>query len=282
MEPSIDAHAHVWTDDLEHYPLARGFTRGDMNPPSFTAAKLLEICRPSGVGRVNLIQMSYYAFDNIYMIDMIGQYPDRFIGTAIVDPLGADPAGAMRALFPRGVRAFRIQPQYSKQPATRWLEPAGYNAMFALAASSRAPLSCLVDPDGFTEIDRMCKKHPRAPLIIDHLGRIGASGAIRGEDVEALCGLAEHLNVYVKVGAFYALGEKKPPYHDLIPLIRRVVQAFTPQRLMWESDCPFQVMAHRYEDSIQLIRDLDFLSPDDRQWLLGKTAREVLFRPLAV
>ena len=94
--------------------------------------------------------------------------------------------------------------------------------------------------------------------------------------------LAAHRNVFVKVGAFYALGKKTPPYLDLGPLIRRVVQAFGARRCMWESDCPFQVVSHRYEDSIALIRDrLDFLSKDDRDWLLFRTAEQTLFRPPA-
>ena len=51
---------------------------------------------------------------------------------------------------------------------------------------------------------------------------------------------------------------------------------------MWESDCPFQVVAHKYTDSVELVRDrLDFLSPDDRDWLLFRTAEQALFRPLA-
>ena len=62
MEPYIDAHCHVWTGDVGHYPLAGRFTVSDMKPRSFTAQELLETCRPSGVGRVNLIQMSYYEF----------------------------------------------------------------------------------------------------------------------------------------------------------------------------------------------------------------------------
>ena len=73
-------------------PLATGFTVADMKPASFTAEELLATAGPPGVGRVNLIQMSYYEFDNRYMLDMIKLYPERFVGTAIVDPLGADPA----------------------------------------------------------------------------------------------------------------------------------------------------------------------------------------------
>lgn len=281
MEPYIDAHSHVWTPDLARYPLAKGFKREDMSPPSFTAAELLKTCRPVGVGRVNLIQMSYYEFDNSYMLDMIKRDPTRFVGTAIVDPLGADPARAMLGLLPRGVRAFRIQPRYSKQPGRTWLVPQGYQAMFAAAQKTGAALSCLIDPDGFSEVDRMCRRFPRAPVIIDHLGRIGVDGTIRAADVAALCALARHPGVHVKVGAFYALGKKKPPYRDLVPLIQQVVRAFSPRRCMWESDSPFQLVNDRYEDSLAVARDgLDFLSKPDRQWLLAGTAQETLFRPL--
>lgn len=280
LEPYIDAHSHIWTPDVAHYPLAPGFAVADMQPRSFTAEELLAVCRPAGVGRVNLIQMSYYAFDNRYMLDMIKLYPDRFVGTAIVDPLGPDPGRAMRELAKQAVHAFRIQPHYSKQPTARWLEPVGYQSMFATAAQTGQALSCLIGPDGFAEVDRMCRRFPDTRVIVDHLGRIGATadGAIHDADVEALCALARHANVFVKVGAFYALGKKTPPYLDLAPLIRRVVAAFGARRCLWESDCPFQVVKHRYVESLALIRDhLDFLTRDDRDWLLFRTAEQVLF-----
>ena len=278
-EPYIDAHSHVWSPDLGHFPLAEGFTVADMAPKSFTAEELLAVCRPAGVGRVNLIQMSYYGFDNSYMLDVIRLQPERFVGTAIVDPLGRDPGRAMRDLLPKRVHAFRIQPKYGKVPPERWLEPAGYRAMFATAAETGQALSCLIDPSGFAEVDRMCKAHPATPVVIDHLGRIGVDGTVRDADVDALCALAVHPKLSVKVGAFYALGKKTPPYLDLAPLIRRVVKAFGPGRCMWESDCPFQVVAHTYADSIALVRDrLDFLTAADREWLLRRTAERLFFR----
>lgn len=280
IERYIDGHSHVWTPDVHHYPIASSFQVSDMQPASFTADELLALCRPSQVGRVNLIQMSYYEFDNSYMLDMIKLYPDRFVGTAIVDPLSDAPDRKMAELRGQGVRAIRIQPQYSKLGTDRWLEPAGYRAMFAEGERSGTVMSCLIDPTGFSEIDRMCRAFPRTPLVIDHIGRLGVDGQIRDEDVQALCDLAQHPLVYLKVGAFYALGKKQPPYLDLAPLIRRVVQAFGTRRCLWESDCPFQVVNHTYEDSISLVRDrLDFLSDDDRQWLLGRTAERLLFTP---
>src|SRR5204863_1594616 len=127
--------------------------------------------------------------------------------------------------------------------------------------------------------DRMGRRFPGTTLIIDHLARIGASGRIDPKQVDALCGLARHKKVFVKVGAFYALGAKKAPYTDLSDLIEKVVKAYGAERCTWESDCPFQVAAgHRYKDSIDLVKSkLTFLSAGDREWLLRKTAEKLFF-----
>jgi predicted TIM-barrel fold metal-dependent hydrolase len=141
-------------------------------------------------------------------------------------------------------------------------------------------MSCLIDPDALPELERMCKKYPDTPVIIDHLCRIGANGKIADKDVEALCAMAKYKRVMVKVGAFYALGKKKAPYTDLGPLIKKVVKAFGAKRCMWESDCPFQVQdKHKYQDSIDLIRKkLGFLTAEDKDWLLKKTAEGFFFK----
>jgi len=275
----IDAHAHVWTSDTIHYPLAKGYKKEDMRPASFTADDLLKHAKPAGVSRVNLIQMSYYGFDNSYMTDMIGAHKGVFRGTAVIDPEGDDPAKAMADLAKKGVRAFRILPRLTKAPIAKWLEPAGYGKMFAQAARANQAMSCLIDPDALPDLDRMCRKYPGAPVIIDHLARIGVSGSIDDKDVKALCAMAKHERVMVKVGAFYALGKKKAPHDDLAALIEQVVKAFTPQRCMWESDSPFQVVdGHTYKASVELVeKRLEFLDAAGREALLRKTAEKFFF-----
>jgi predicted TIM-barrel fold metal-dependent hydrolase len=59
----IDAHVHVWTPDVDHFPLAAGYKKKDMEPPSFTREELFRHTKPAGVDRINLIQMSFYWFD---------------------------------------------------------------------------------------------------------------------------------------------------------------------------------------------------------------------------
>ncbi|MCI0681575.1 MAG: amidohydrolase [Gemmataceae bacterium] len=288
----IDAHCHVWTSDTGHYPLAPGWKPADMQPRRFTPEDLFKHTRPAGVNRLVLIQMSYYyprepssekvtQFDNRYMLDMMALHKDTFAGTAVIDPHAKNPDREMTRLAKQRVRAFRIHPRLSKLPPPRWLEPPGYQAMFAAGAKHNLAMSCLIDPDALPELDRMCKRYPDTPVIIDHLCRIGVDGTIRDADVKALCAMAAHQRVMVKIGAFYALGNKQAPYTDLGPMIQAVVKAFTPRRCMWESDCPFQVQnGHTYRASIDLVRTrLAFLTNEDKDWLLRRTAEEFFFRP---
>jgi predicted TIM-barrel fold metal-dependent hydrolase len=276
----IDAHVHVWTPDTKQYPLAAGYKAADMKPASFTPEELFRHCKPAGVDRINLIQMSFYGFDNRYMLDMMHLHLKLFVGTAVIDPLGDAPERLMGDLAEKGVRAFRIHPALAKQPAARWLQPPGLAKMFAAGAKNKQAMSCLIGPDALAEVDRMCKRFPETPVIIDHLCRIGLDGTIAEKDVDALCAMAKHPRVLVKVGAFYALGKKRTPYTDLAPMIERVVKAFGATRCMWESDCPFQVLdGHKYQDSIDLVhKRLEFLSDEDRDWLLRRTAEEFFFK----
>jgi len=272
----IDAHVHVWTDDLERYSPAPGFTRADMAPPTFPPEELLAHCRPSGVDRVVLVQMSYYGTDNSYLLDTIARRPGVFRGVAVVDHQAPGPAEELSRLWEGGVRGLRLQPGGAGPAA--WLSGEAEQRLLRLAGELGLVVCPLMGPEYLPAIGRAAEAFPGTTFAIDHLARIGAGEPVRGEQVEALCALARRPNVLVKVSAFYALGEKRPPHDDLRPLIRRVTEAFGAERLMWGSDCPFQVLEETYEDSIALIRDrLGFVSSGEVGAILGGTADRVFF-----
>lgn len=271
----IDAHVHVWTPDLKSYPLAKGYKKENMKPASFTPEELFAHCRPHGVQRIVLIQMSYYGFDNSYMLDMMKKHPGVFSGVAVIDE-DDQPARTMQKLARQGVRGFRIR--QGDRPADGWLNTKGMATMWKAGAKHGLAMCHLCQPESFPAIGQMCRQHPETPVVIDHFGRLGISGTIPKKDLDNLCQLAKHKNTHVKVSAFYALGKKKAPYTDLLPMIRRLLDAFGPERLMWASDGPFQVVGgHHYGPSIDLIKDADFLSAGDKAWLLEKTAAKVFF-----
>ena len=273
----VDAHVHVWTPDTTAFPLAEGYQKSAMQPPSFTPEELLALARPNGVTRVVLIQMSFYRFDNRYMLDAMRRFPGVFAGVGIVDGSAARPQDAMRELAKQGVRGFRINP--GSQTIDAWLGTPGMAEMWKCAGDDGLAICPLIGPNALPGITAMCAKFPRTGVVIDHFARIGVSGEFLEADINALCALAKFPRVHVKASAFYAFGPKRAPYLDFGPMIRRLRDTFGPQRLMWATDCPFQLRpGHTYADSIALIRDrLDFLSATDRDWMLRRTAEKVFF-----
>ncbi|MFM8284911.1 MAG: amidohydrolase family protein [Planctomycetaceae bacterium] len=276
-EGFVDAHVHVWTPDVARAPLAAGFTAADMQPPSFTPDELLAACRPHGIHRVVLVQMSFYGFDNAFMLDCIAARPDTFSGVAIIDHERPEVAATLRTLRSRGVRGVRLYADRAK--AERWEAAAGMDRLWTVAADEGIALCLLADPDALPAIRRQVERFPRATVVIDHCARIGMRGPIDPGDVDALVALAAFPGVHVKVSAFYALGAKAAPYDDLAPLVRRLRDAFGAERLVWGSDAPYQLApGHGYGPSVALPRErLDFLSASERRAMLRGTAVRLFF-----
>lgn len=273
----IDAHVHVWTPNLKKYPLWEGYTRENMKPPSFTPEQLLAHCQPEGVDRIVLIQMSYYRFDNSYMLDCMERFPGVFGAVGIVDWFGERPDAGMARLAKQGVRGFRVTNRDAADK-TKWIETPGFERMFQHAADNGLAICALMGPDGLPSLSRMCEKHPDTRVVIDHFCRIGVDGKIKDADVKALEAMAQFPNTHVKVSAFYALGKKAPPHDDLEPMIKRMHAAFGAERLMWASDCPFAVDNESYRDSLELVRDrCSWLGAVDRDWLLRGTAEKIFY-----
>jgi predicted TIM-barrel fold metal-dependent hydrolase len=274
----IDAHSHIWTPDIEKYPLAGGQTAADLKPASFTADELLTLARPLGVTRVVLIQHKpYHGLDNSYLADTIAKYAGRLSGVACIDAEAAEPERDMAQLKAQGFRGFRIRP--GEGGTEKWRDSAGMRRMWDFAAQARLAICPLIDPGDLPQVDEMCTRFPRTTVVIDHFARIGIDGTMRDADLKVLVDLARHERIRVKISAYYALGKKSPPYEDLIPMIRRLHQAYGPHRLMWGSDSPYQLAApNSYAESLGLVRErVNFWSDADRDAVLRKTAAEVYF-----
>ena len=289
----IDAHIHIWAADREAYPLAPGFVDSDLWIPSYEPQDHLAIAGGLGIGRINFVQMTWYGTDHSYILDQIAAAPGRFVGTGIVPAVTdidvGSPGKTMVALSEGGIYAFRMRGRsWHNWPVgneSLWMDHPGYAEMFETGASQNLVLSFLVDPSDLPELDRMCALNPETPVIVDHLCRIGIDGRFPDEDIRALCKLSRHPNVYIKVGPFQHLGSKVRPYLDVLPLVERVVDAYGPDRCMWESDSPALRPGNYDADpeqdfaaSLALIRDhADFLSASDKQQLLQGTAERLFF-----
>ena len=300
----IDSHSHVWTNDVSSFPPLDGVAVGDDDAgwsiESWTGECILRAAAPSGVGRVVLIGHGLiYGYDNAYMLECAQRHPGKFRVVAQIDdrrpPM--ELASTMRSLLQQGVTGFRLSPSEFGKPFGRtrddWLSTDGMQTMWKTAAETRQAMCGLVNVgDALDEWEQMVAQHPQTVAVIDHFSRIGVDGSISQEDVERLCALARYPNLYVKVSAFYALGQATAPYRDMLPFLRRLVEAFGAKRLMWGSDCPYQIHQHQppfnpnatpgevgsYDSSIAVVRDhADFLSAPEKEQILGLTAERVFF-----
>jgi predicted TIM-barrel fold metal-dependent hydrolase len=283
----VDSHSHLWSPDRVRYPLRPGASEAGVVPKGFTPGDFFSHARAEGVNRVVLIgHTGHFGFDATYLIDAMKARPGEIAAQAFLDHADPNVTTRMAELKRNGVKAFRIRlldPWQAQFPDTHPIM-----AAYRFAAAQQLAICPLTNPDWLPELDRLSALFPATTMVIDHIARIGVdgfgqtppvAGTIKPGDVANLVKLARHPSTYVKISAFYALGRRTPPYDDMLPLIRELLAAYGPERLMWGSDSPYQLVGpHTYKASIAVVRDqLDGLSEGDREWLLRKTAERVFF-----
>jgi predicted TIM-barrel fold metal-dependent hydrolase len=95
-------------------------------------------------------------------------------------------------------------------------------------------------------------------------------------------------SIYVKVAGLHYCSARgwDYPWHDVLSLLARIVEAFGPNRLCWGSDFPAGTRFCTYRQSLEAIRaHCDFLDRQELRLMLGENLQALLARggsPLAV
>lgn len=218
-------------------------------------------------------------------------HPERFSYLLRIDRNDPELEAVMRvAGSSPHVRAFRIQPVWTLEEADAFAGGA-YAPLLELAQDVGLPV-CVFIP-GFVELlEPYLRKYPRLTFVIDHCG-MGfpdippgrrESDARRSLGIDYLgevLRLAEHPNVALKWShAQNRFGVQQFPYEPLRPILRRTIEAFGAERLLWASDKSV-IRGHSWSDLLLCLRDDPELSRDEKEWILGRSARRVLDWPLA-
>ena len=105
-------------------------------------------------------------------------------------------------------------------------------------------------------------------------------------DLKKLLALGRYPNVAVKISDLTSVSKSgKYPFPDAYPWIKRVYDAFGPDRLLWGTGYPGAVRADFQRPTVQkeleLIRKhVPFLTPQDRAKILGLNAARIWKIPL--
>jgi L-fuconolactonase len=274
----IDAQAHVFRRLSPRYPRQVS----ELCPPgrSAPAEELLAAMDGAGVARALLVGLSP---EDHYLAECLRRHPDRFAGVPVLDargPAAADDLAGKAGLA--GVRGIRMH----------WLgEPGGDPedapafALLAELAERGLPLCLHALPGQLEVLDAALRRlagltvvlgqlgFPLLPASVDPLGRPRVATRLPSPDLSTVLGLARHAGVHVLFGGHHAFSRRPYPHTDLSETAARLLDAYTPRRLLWASDFPWTCAEPGYARTAGLVEhQLRGLAPEDRAAVLGGNA----------
>ena len=228
----IDTHTHVVSSDKIKHPLDSG-ARGWSTEVSNDVEDLIKEMDQAGVECATLVQPNgTYALDNSYQCDSAKQFAPRTVAVGILDPAEPDaPDKLSYWVNEHGMFGVRLQSQADHDDPR-------CDALWQRAESLGVPISIGGggQPGKIGQMRAVAQRHPNVIFAPDHFA--GWSGAEdKAAMTDALEALARLPNAHLRISSTSLL-----PYAALSDaekgLFRRVIEAFTPQRMMWGSNFP--------------------------------------------
>lgn len=222
-----DSHFHIFGPGRV-FPFAPNRT---FTPHDAPKAALLALHRFLGFGRGVFIQSACHGTDHSAVLDALATLKGRYRAVALLEPAtsSAEIARLDAAGF-CGIR-FHLVSHLGRQPAMDDLR-----AIMRLVAPFGWHIAIHTMQHGIAEhFDFIASI--RAPVVIDHIGRVDAAAGVNGAAFKALRRLLDTGNVWVKLSGIDRISKQPPAFPDGVALAR-VLAEQAPERILWGSDWP--------------------------------------------
>jgi predicted TIM-barrel fold metal-dependent hydrolase len=305
-QPLFDAHAHLISDDWERYPLKPMKTDLPMpERPDYTVTveAFIAMMDAQRVTGACLVQRGHvYGYDNSYIIEAARQYPGRLHPVVILDTQDPKTPETYRAMVENHrVCGFRMAHTRPWILDTAWISSPQAMEMWKTCAELGTPMTVILftkQLDYLLPLVRIiARQFPSLPILLDHGAMpFGMTqyevklALVDGEDIvmpppphfgiDRTIAIFEDVpNVHFKITEInmerLAAAGVRPAH-----LVRRMVDSFGPDRLLWGSDIG-QSMLWSYERKASMARSAaDFLTPEETaKFLHDNGARIYGFTP---
>lgn len=240
---AVDAHNHVF-GPADKFPYAAGRKYTPCDAPK---DKLFALRDHLGFSRNVIVQASCHGRNNDALVDALRTAADLARGVAVVSPdISLD---ELKVMDEAGVRAVRFNfvkrlvdttPQHIFLQVAERIAKLGWHIVVYFEA-----------PD-LEDLIPFLKQLPTV-VVVDHMGRPDVSKPVGHEDFQRFISLlAENDNVWTKVSCPERLTVSGPPYDDVIPFSRTLVDRFT-DRVLWGTDWPHPNMKSHMPDDGHLV-----------------------------
>lgn len=267
-----DSQVHIWCANTPERPWRAG-ERSHRQP--LGADELLREMDAAGVHRAVLVPPFLDGDRNDLVLEAARLHPDRFAAMGRVDL----DAPASRELIPTwrqqpGMLGFRYP--FHRPLLTSALTEGRVDWLWEGAEKAGVPIMVHAPHAMVHLFDRVAERYPGLKLVMDHLAvpmRKQDEDAFR--DLDKLLAIAKRSNVAVKASALPCYTSDPYPYRRLHPYIRRVYDAFGPQRMFWGSD--MSRLPCTYRQAITMFtEEMPWFSTDDLDWIMGRGLSEWL------
>jgi len=272
----VDSQIHLWTEETPERPWIPGGHQRAHLPEALTWQKALPLMDEAGVDRAIIVPPTWPGDFNDHALEAANRHPDRF---AVMGRFAfEDPAS--KSLLPtwksqKGMLGIRLAFNHEK---TQWIADGTADWLWAAAEAADVPVMIFA-PDAPDQIGRIASANPGLRLIIDHMGlpTRGPEYKRVGPRIDVIAPFAKYPNVAVKLSMVPGFSSEPYPFRDMTPHLRRLIDAFGPQRCFWGTDLTHQRGKYPYRMYVDHFEEeLAFLPEADRKLIMGEAIRKFL------
>ena len=277
----IESHVHLFADDPAHFP----YNSAVYKPRKAPVEEYVKFAQEVQIDHAVIVHPEPYQDDHRYLEYCLAHQPvpGFFKGTCLFDPIDPETPRRMQALVktnPGRIVALRIHEVHAAgTPSTttglirdRDLKDPQIVVTWRAAHELGLAIQIQCIPHYAAPIGELAARFRETPIILDHLARPGQGTP---EEYEQVLKLAEFPRVYMKFsGTGVSSASREPfPHQDAKPLVKRVYEAFGPDRMIWGE---LGANMTEFERAVQLF-DLmfDFAAEPERKKIRGLTAQNL-------
>lgn len=267
----IDAHQHFWT--LGQFPHA--WITEALKPlfRSFGPADLEPLLKKHSLDGSVLVQ-TFSSLEETRWFLTLASTHDFIKGVVgwvdLTDPNVGDIVEGLRD-HPKLVG---IRHVVHDEPDVNWLTRPDVLRGLGALAERQIPFDLLLKPPHLAPALEVARRYPNLPLVIDHIAKPRIAQKGWDDWDQGMAALAACPNVHCKLSGMITEADwKQWTPADLKPYVDRVIELFTPDRLMFGTDWPVCLLAGAYSQAVDALESvLPTLSAQERAGIWGDNA----------
>jgi len=234
----VEWNAHMFSSDTDRYPFydqaayVPALERLDADPLATYVRRMDRL----GIDRAVLVQPEPYGDDHRLVLDCLEREPERIKATCLFLPKDPDATRKLADLATnRRIVALRFHAHRGKEQYLDRFSDPNVRALWEMAGRLGLTVELHIGPNYASQVAEAISALPDVAVLVDHMAEPHMGTDQEYNDVLRL---ADYRNVTMKMSGLNHFSKQGEPFLDTRDIVRRVGDAFGPDRLAWSSGSP--------------------------------------------